>query len=282
MAEIIKNGDSFKLVKKMDDWSIDLFFSSPPYNIGKSYENKTGLELYAKPYEELIKDLYLKTKDTGSVCWQVWNYIWKKAGEKSSVLPLDYVFIPMFINAWFKMKGRITWHFEHWLHTTYRFSGRHETVLWFVKDENNFKNNFSEFNKNNNLENIPTEDFTRLLEDWRIGAEDNLWWLDYASDAVWDIPNVNYNHPEKDSHQCMFPVSLVERFILSLTSKWDIVSDIFSGSGQTAIASLKNWREFKWFELFKDYVTLSKSRIKKFNKWELKTKTIWWKSKSFK
>ena len=68
----------------------------------------------------------------------------------------------------------------------------------------------------------------RLLDDWET--------------QIWDIPNVKANHPEKTIHPCQFPVELVERCVLALTNKNDIVYDPFAGVGSTLVAALKNGR----------------------------------------
>ena len=47
--------------------------------------------------------------------------------------------------------------------------------------------------------------------------------------ALWNIPNVKANHPEKTIHPCQFPIELVERCVLALTNKGDRVLDPFSG-----------------------------------------------------
>jgi adenine-specific DNA-methyltransferase len=43
--QIIK-GDSLSVLKKTEDNRFDLIVTSPPYNIGKSYETKTSIEEY--------------------------------------------------------------------------------------------------------------------------------------------------------------------------------------------------------------------------------------------
>ena len=38
----IKNGDCLSVLKKIEDGKFDLILTSPPYNVGKSYETKTS------------------------------------------------------------------------------------------------------------------------------------------------------------------------------------------------------------------------------------------------
>ena len=67
--------DAYKEIKKMDDGFFKLIITSPPYNIGKTYEKKVSLENYLKEQEIIIKELVRVLDDSGSLCWQVGNYI---------------------------------------------------------------------------------------------------------------------------------------------------------------------------------------------------------------
>ena len=67
----IKQGDTFNLIKSLDDNSVDLVVTSPPYNVGKIYEKKVDLHNYLTPYKAFAKDLYNKLSPHGSICWEV-------------------------------------------------------------------------------------------------------------------------------------------------------------------------------------------------------------------
>ena len=54
----------------------DLVVTSPPYNIGKKYERKKiEFERYLTWQSRIITKIHARLKDTGSICWQVGNYI---------------------------------------------------------------------------------------------------------------------------------------------------------------------------------------------------------------
>ena len=69
------------------------------------------------------------------------------------------------------------------------------------------------------------------------------------------------NHIEKTSHPCQFPIALVERLILSLTNKGDLVFDPFMGVGSATIASIMHDRRFEGVEIDKAYFKIAQSRI---------------------
>ncbi len=101
----------------------------------------------------------------------------------------------------------------------------------------------------------------RLLDDWET--------------QIWDIPNVKANHPEKTIHPCQFPVELVERCVLALTNKNDIVYDPFAGVGSTLVAALKNGRRAQGTELIQEYIDEGIKRIGLLKKELLKTRPIY-------
>lgn len=54
---VVKNADCLTVLQKIEDGKFDLILTSPPYNIGKSYEVKTSIEKYLETQEEVISEL---------------------------------------------------------------------------------------------------------------------------------------------------------------------------------------------------------------------------------
>lgn len=258
--------------------SVDLLISSPPYNIGKEYETKTSISEYLNNFKPLLLEFERILSDTGSLCWQVGNFV-----DNGEVYPLDIFFYSYFKEMGFHLRNRIIWHFGHGLHCKKRFSGRYETILWFTKsDKYTFnlddvripskypgkkyfkgdkKGQYSGNPKGKNPEDVWTVTVERLIDDWER--------------CVWEIPNVKNNHPEKVDHPCQFPVELVERCVLALTNENDLVIDPFAGVGSTLIAALKNNRLAFGSDINREYVDIGLSRIKCLEKDELITRPIY-------
>ena len=62
--------------------------------------------------KEIIKKIVPHLKETGSICWQVGNYI-----ENGSIWPLDLELAHVFHEQNLQLRNRIIWHFGHGLHT---------------------------------------------------------------------------------------------------------------------------------------------------------------------
>ena len=269
----IETGDSFDLVKRIADDSIQLVVTSPPYNIGKEYERKASMEEYCEPYSSFAEELYRVAANGGNVCWQVGNFV-----RKGAVVPLDVIFYPIFIRAGFVLRNRIIWHFRHGLHAQRRLSGRYETVLWFSKGEPKFnldpvrvpslypgKRRFKGPRKGelsgNPLGKNPSDFWPDLmLEEWENG--------------VWDFPNVKANHPEKTTHPCQFPVELVERCVLAFSDPGDIVYDPFLGVGSAAVGAMRRGRRFIGSDVNEEYVRESRRRVELDEQGLLRTRRI--------
>lgn len=108
----------------------DLVVTSPPYNIGKEYENQMPLADYIVWQRRIIEKIYPRLKDNGSICWQVGNYV-----ENGSITPLDIELAPIFKELNMHLRNRIIWHFGHGLHNKVRFSGRYEVIMWYTKTD---------------------------------------------------------------------------------------------------------------------------------------------------
>jgi adenine-specific DNA-methyltransferase len=256
----IVKGDAFDLLKKLDNNSIDLLITSPPYNVGKVYEKKVDFHTYLKPYAEFAKTAFDKISPRGSICWEVGNYV-----QDGEVYPLDMYYYDIFKDAGFKLRNRMIWHFEHGLHASKRFSGRYETILWFTKSDEytfnldsvrvpskypgklHYKGNKRGLPSGNPLGKNPSDLWTVVSQDWEC--------------EIWDIPNVKSNHPEKTIHPCQFPIELVQRCILALTNQGDIVLDPFMGVASVLIASMIHDRQGVGFEISDEYINIGEKRI---------------------
>ena len=165
-----------------------------------------------------------------------------------------------------KMRNRIVWHFGHRLHASKRFSGRHETIMWFTKSDDYFFN----LDPVRVPQKYPNKKYFKGNKKGELSCNPK----GKNPSDIWDIPNVKNNHVEKTEHPCQFPVALVERLILSMTKENDIVFDPFIGSGSSAVASLKNNRRCIGADTEKKYIEIAKKRINMTLDGSIKTREI--------
>jgi DNA modification methylase len=257
---ILYQGDCLDGMRAIPDGAIKLIITSPPYNVGKAYENPAELDEYFKTLTPILEELIRVLAPDGSLCWQVGNYV-----DKGEIYPLDILYYPFFKKHGLKLRNRIIWHFEHGLHASKRFSGRYETLLWFTKSDKYtfnldpvrvpskypgkryFKGEKYGQLSGNPLGKNPADIWKIVVEDWET--------------ALWDIPNVKANHPEKTIHPCQYPIELVERCVLAFTNEGDWVFDPFSGVASATLAALINGRRAMGCEKEAEYVAVARERI---------------------
>jgi adenine-specific DNA-methyltransferase len=253
--------DNLEFMRSLKKGSMNLIVTSPPYNMGKEYEKRTSLDIYiesqAAAIAEAVRLLHLK----GSICWQVGNHV-----DDGEVFPLDAILYRIFKDHGLRLRNRIIWTFGHGLHCQKRFSGRHETILWFTKSD--------DYTFNLDPVRIPSKyPHKRHFKGPNKGEISGNPLGKNPSD-VWDIPNVKSNHVEKTIHPCQFPIGLVERLVISLTNSGENVLDPYLGVGSSAIAAIKNNRNAYGCDVKQEYVDTALERVAELNAGTLRTRPM--------
>ncbi|MGD0590818.1 MAG: site-specific DNA-methyltransferase [Bacteroidota bacterium] len=273
-AQIVLHcGDTLDFLETIPNDTAKLIITSPPYNLGKEYENKTSIESYLEIQDQVIKQLVNKVRPDGSICWQVGNFV-----ENSEVFPLDTLYYSHFKKYGMKLRNRIIWSFNHGLHASKRFSGRYETILWFTKSDSytfnldpvrvpskypgklHFKGPKRGLPSGNPLGKNPSDVWDFIAQEWE--------------KELWDIPNVKANHPEKTIHPCQYPIELIERCVLALTVEDDWVLDPYCGVGSALIAALMHNRKAAGVDKEQEYITTAKQRIEDYYTGQLKIRPL--------
>jgi len=259
---VLYPGSCLDMLKEIPDKTIQLVVTSPPYNIGKEYEKKIKIDDYIKQQAEVISECVRVLSDTGSICWQVGNYV-----DKGAIIPLDAILYPVFAEQNLVMRNRIVWHFEHGLHCTKRFSGRYETIIWFTRKNKDYVFNLDPVRV---PQKYPAKKYFKGPKAGQYSCNP----LGKNPGDVWDIPNVKSNHIEKTEHPCQFPVELIERLVLSMTNEDDWVLDPFLGTGTSIIAAIRHRRRGIGAETEEKYINISKKRIQMALDGTLKTRPM--------
>lgn len=258
---IIKCADNIDFMRSLMKGSMNLIVTSPPYNIGKEYERKTSLDVYVEQQAAAIAEAVRLLHPNGSICWQVGNHV-----DNGEIFPLDIVLYDLFKHHGLKLRNRIIWTFGHGLHCQRRFSGRHETILWFTKSE--------DYVFNLDPVRVPSKYPHKKHFKGPNRGELSGNPLGKNPADVWDIPNVKANHVEKTEHPCQFPVALVERLVLALTNPGQNVLDPYLGVGSSAIAALKHGRMAYGCDNTPEYIDIASDRIDSFYAGELRTRPM--------
>ncbi len=226
-------------MKELPNNSIHLMVTSPPYNVGKEYDEDLSLKEYMELLENVFKETHRVLVPGGRVAINIAN-----VGRKPYI-PLHSEIIKIMDKLGFLMRGEIIWDkgssaggscaWGSWksaANPTLRDS--HEYILIFSKELYNR-------NKHSTKEDtITREDFLELTK------------------SIWEF---NTESAKKVKHPAPFPVELPRRAIELYTFKGDVVLDPFVGSGSTAIAALQTGRHFVGYDVSQEYVEIANKRI---------------------
>ncbi len=243
--------DSLEAMQMIGEKTFDLTVTSPPYNIGKEYEDVMPLKEYLTWSAKWISEVYRLTESNGSF-WLTLGYL--TVPDKAKALPISYL---LWDKVPFYLIQEIVWNYGAGVSGKKFFSPRNEKFLWYVKNELEYKFNLDEVR---DLDvKYPNQKKNGKLKCNPLGKNPG---------DVWQIPKVtsgrNRSSKERTPHPAQFPQMLVDRIVKACSNHGDLVVDPFLGSGTSAVVALANKRKFLGFELNKNYCEVAVERIEKF------------------
>jgi site-specific DNA-methyltransferase (adenine-specific) len=253
----IYNMDCLEGLKKLDDNSIDLVVTSPPYNVdlGNNKYHKNPYDLYNdnqehEVYIKWLKDIFLKIYDKlvsgGRCCINIGDGKNGAVPTSSDIIQFmkDIGYIPITHIIWNKNNcgNRTAWGSFN-SPSCPSFPTPFEHILVFCKDTNK-------------LQHKGKTDLTKQeFIDWSL----SLWTFKPQSQQ------------KKIGHNAMFPEELPTRCIKMFSWVGAKVLDPFIGSGTTAVACKKLNRNYIGFEISKEYCKIAEDRI---DNTEVQTKLV--------
>ena len=216
--------DCFNSFKKINDSSIDLIITSPPYNLGNSHHtgNKRHQayndNLPEKEYQEtqikLLNECFRVLKENGSMIYNHKNRI--KKGIQIS--PYEWLFKSNFV-----IKQELVWINRSQNFDKIRFYPWTERIYWLTKSPK-----------------------TKLIN--TINKHDVLDWTEWKPVGT------------RGSHTRAFPEQFVAD-MLAVFPDAKTVLDPYMGSGTTGYVAVNSNRNFIGFEAIKEYFDIAKKRI---------------------
>ena len=218
---------------------IHLMVTSPPYNVGKDYDEDLTLGEYLDFLADVFREVHRVLVPGGRACINIANL-----GRKP-YLPLSAFIGQMMLEQGFFMRGEIIWNkaasasastaWGSWCSATNpTLRDVHEYILVFSKDS------YKRQKPEQRHPTITKEDFLECTK------------------SVWTFPAES---AKKIGHPAPFPMELPRRLIQLYSFSDEIILDPFMGSGQTALAALGAGRHFVGYELDETYIKLAEERI---------------------
>ena len=233
---ICKSSES---MDELPDNSIHLMVTSPPYNVGKDYDEDLTLDEYRKFLVSVWTEVKRVLVPGGRACINIANL-----GRKPYI-PLHTFIIEDMINLGFLMRGEVIWNkassgspstaWGSWLsarNPTLR--DVHEYILVFSKGTY----------RREDMERKSTISRDEFLE---------------FTKSIWTFPAES---AKRVGHPAPFPTELPYRLIQLYTFDGETILDPLMGSGQSAIASIKSGRHYIGYEIDDQYAKMAEQRIR--------------------
>lgn len=254
----IQFGDSYELLKRLDDNCIDIIITSPPYNASHKYDvynDNLEIDEYNKSIFKILEQCYRVLKDDGRLCINVPFAI--KNMQTKDVYFLAANISEICNKLHYKSFEFITWHkgtninhfqgnntaWGSWKSPSCpNFRPMGECVLVFYKKDKTHKGNSEDID-------ISSEEFKNWTK--------NVWYFEETNSNVIFASN----NADKTIHPAPFPEELVERLLKIYSYKNDIVLDPFNGIGTTTYVAKKLDRQYIGYDLSEQYCQIAEKRI---------------------
>jgi site-specific DNA-methyltransferase (adenine-specific) len=242
--------NSSNIKKYVDDDTVSLVVTSPPYDVGKAYENEKESTIG----NDAFVDAYLDDLDkTWRECWRVLKPGGRLVINIAGTWRQPYVPIPAYITVrlvkarWY-MRGVIVWDKMN--------SGKRSTA-WgsWMSPSNPYLRDITEsilvFSKTNlPLKGTTEPDITR---DEFLSFSQDIWRMETDS-------------AKSRGHPAPFPLEFPKRAIKFYTYPGDLVIDPFNGSGTACEAAAMLGRHYMGFDIVQEYVDLARDRVAKYKR----------------
>lgn len=249
MKEGIVLGNTFDLIKDIDNESVDLIICDGPYGVTTfEWDNIASIQQFNL---NLLKLFSRVLKPGGSL------YLF---GKDNCLDFIDYT-------TYLKLNRRIIWYQPSRLaQGRYNYTNNYDIIAYFSKGK------ASTFN----LDDIRVEQLVELEHRKRCERVPSVQNGPFGKTKfnekgknpgdVWgDIKQLTYKSKELVGRELLNtiqkPVKLIERLVLASSNVGDLVLDPFSGVGTTAVVCKKLNRRFVGFEMNEKYVRLSNERL---------------------
>jgi site-specific DNA-methyltransferase (adenine-specific) len=248
--------DCVSALKKMDDASIHLVVTSPPYDNLRTYDTGAGSDWNADVWRDVIREMYRVMVDGGVVVWNV-----KDSNTNGSESGTSFRQALFAMECGFNLHDTMIWSKDTFAYPDVaRYYDTFEFVFVFSKGKPRAFNPICD--RKNKWAGTKVHGTSRKADGTMYEKSNNK-----KSDVkefgmrfnVWDIPT------EKKSggvgHPAMMPERLAHDMIVSWSNEGDIVLDPFMGSGTTGRMCVKTKRDFVGIDISENYVELARRRI---------------------
>lgn len=238
----IYHGDNLEILKGLEENSIDFIYSDIPFNTKKTQKSH-GMS-YDDSFDNFIDFLSPRFEEC--------KRILKPNG--GIIIHLDYRevhYVKVYLDTLFgrdNFINEIIWSYDYGGRSKSRHSCKHDNLLWYVMDKQNYTFNYE------NHKRIP------YLAPGLVGPEKAK--LGKTQTDVWWCTIVPTQGSERVGYPTQKPLGLIDQVIKMHTSPGDLVLDFFAGSGTLGQSAHNFNRNFIMIDSNEEAIEVMKKRFK--------------------
>jgi len=254
MKNVVVHGEVRDVLKYVQDESIHLTFTSPPYYNARDYSIYQSYKQYLEFLESVFKEVYRVTKEGRFFVLNTSPVIISRASRQHSSrrYPIPFDIHPYLVEMGWEFIDDIVWvkpeatakrrnagFLQHRKPLAYKANAITEYVMVYRKKTHKLLDwNMKQYDKD-------TIEKSKVLEDYE---SSNVWKIEPTFDKV---------------HSAVFPIELCNRVIKFYSYKGDLVFDPFAGSGTLGESAMDLERYFFLAEIKEEYVKRISEQINK-------------------
>ena len=250
---LLLKGDSFRLLRNLEQKSVDFIFADPPYFLssggiscqgGKQVSVDKGEWDYSKTIEDRIK------------YHRKWIALCRNVLKDNGTIMISSTLHSVYaIGVALELEGYSIINNIIWRKTNPApnlacrcFTHSTETIIWARKQLTLKKKGKHYFN----YEAMKEENDGKQMKD--------VWEFSDVEPEIFESATAPKSEKKFGKHPTQKPIKLLERLIIASTKEGDLVLDPFNGSGTTGIVANSLKRKYIGIELDQDFLDLTKKR----------------------
>lgn len=265
------HGDNLEILRRFPAGSYQLIYTDPPFNTGRTqtrvqlrterdpegdrtgfggrrYKSTVvGTQAYRDRFDDYMDFLLPRLEEAYRLV----------SADGSLFVHLDYREVHYVKVALDRIFGRdcfmneIIWAYDYGARTHKRWSAKHDSILWYVKDPKNYRFNYDEMDR------IP------YMAPGLVGPQKAA--RGKTPTDVWWHTIVSPNGREKTGYPTQKPLGVVSRIVKVHSNPGDQLLDMFAGSGTLGEAGAMLGRHVTLIDEHRDAIDVIQRRLARFD-----------------
>lgn len=260
--------DNLTVLREMDSGSVDLIYIDPPFNTGRRQQRsrlrtvrvesggdrqgfqgrryrteRLGTSSFEDSFEDLPAFLEPRLREA-----------WRLLSDRGSIFvhldPREAHYVKILLDRIFGrqcFQNEIIWAYDYGARTRKRWSAKHDTILWYVRDPEDYVFHFEEMDR------IP------YMAPGLVGKEKAA--RGKTPTDVWWHTIVSPTGRERTGYATQKPLGILERIVKVHSDPGDLCMDFFAGSGSFGEAAARHGRRFLLVDQSEDALRVMSERL---------------------